>query len=219
MRKGFMLLLTAVLLLGMCATAFAHDVPDLSRRGTLNIVMRFDGIAVGGGTLTAYRVGEVHEDDGNYSFVPTERFAASGAVLEQVDSAQLAADLAGFASDKKLEGVTKDIGSDGKVTFESLELGLYLLVQETAASGYSKVAPFLVSVPMMQEGAYIYEVDASPKVELKKAPATNPPSNTDSKLPQTGQLNWPVPVMAATGVGLFTCGWTLCFHHRKEKHA
>lgn len=219
MRRVLMLLLTAVLLLGMCAPALAHDVPDPTRRGTLNIVMRFDGIAVGGGSLTAYRVGEVHEDDGNYSFVLTERFAESGAVLKQIDSAQLAADLAQFASDKKLEGVTKTIGSDGKVTFENLELGLYLLVQETAATGYSKAVPFLVSVPMMQNGAYVYEVDASPKVELKKAPATNPPSHTDSKLPQTGQLNWPVPVMAATGVGLFTCGWTLRFHRRKEKDA
>lgn len=220
MRKGFMLLLTAILLLGMCAPAFAHDVPDMSRQGALNITMRFDGAQVGGGTLTVHRVGEVHEDNGSYSYVTTGRFAESGEELWEIDSARLAEDLAKFAKDKKLSGVTKNIGSDGKAKFEGLEPGLYLMVQETAADGYSKAAPFLVGVPMLEDGVYVYEVDASPKVELEKVPATKKPSSsTDSKLPQTGQLNWPVPVMATAGVGLFTCGWVIRFRRGKDENA
>ena len=73
MRKGIALLLA--LLCCLCSTAFAHDVPDLNREGQIHIAMRFDGKAVPGGKLTLYRVGEVHEDDGNYSFVPTGDFA------------------------------------------------------------------------------------------------------------------------------------------------
>ncbi|MDY2814374.1 MAG: LPXTG cell wall anchor domain-containing protein [Dorea sp.] len=30
-----------------------------------------------------------------------------------------------------------------------------------------------------------------------------------SKLPQTGQLNWPVPVMAMSGMLLFMIGWSM----------
>lgn len=30
-----------------------------------------------------------------------------------------------------------------------------------------------------------------------------------SSLPQTGQLNWPVPVLAVSGVVLFAFGWAL----------
>lgn len=220
MRKVLLLLLAAAMLLGLCAPAFAHDVPDLSRTGTLNITMRFDGAQVGGGTLTAYRAGEIREDGGSYSFVTTGRFTESGEVLWEIDSARLAEDLAAFAEEKELAGVTKNIGSDGKVQFENLESGLYLMVQQTAADGYSKAAPFLVSVPMLEDGAYVYDVDASPKVELEKVPATNPPSSsTDSKLPQTGQLNWPVPVMATAGVGLFTCGWVIRFRRGKDENA
>lgn len=33
---------------------------------------------------------------------------------------------------------------------------------------YSKAAPFLVSVPINENDTYIYTVDASPKVEIKK---------------------------------------------------
>lgn len=38
------------------------------------------------------------------------------------------------------------------------------------------------------------------------------------KLPQTGQLNWPVPVMIVTGLTLFAIGWMLCFGRKKENY-
>lgn len=62
---------------------------------------------------------------------------------------------------------------DGEIAFTGLELGLYLLVQHKAAKGYETAAPFLVSVPMEEDGVLRYDVDASPKVELEKN--RNPP--------------------------------------------
>lgn len=219
MRRGLMLLLTALLLIGLCAPALSQAVPDLSRTGAITASMRFDGAAVSGGTLTLYRVGEVRENDGSYSFAATGRFAESGADFANVESAALATELANFAAEKNLAGITQNIGSTGKVVFGDLEAGLYLLVQNAAAEGYNKAAPFLVSLPMLENGAYVYEVDASPKVELEKAPdRPASPSNPDSKLPQTGQLKWPVPVLASCGVGLFVCGWALKRLDRRSEH-
>lgn len=218
MRRGMMLLLAA-LMCCMCATAFAHDVPDLSRTGTLNVTMKCDGTAIPGGSLTIFRAGEVSEDDGNFSFVLTQEFAASGAKLDDVQSADLAEALAKFAKDNKLAGNTKTIGFMGDVKFENLELGLYLVVQNKPADGYFAADAFLVSVPMLENGVYVYEVDATPKVELEKAPEpTDEPDEPDEKLPQTGQLNWPVPVMATVGVGLFSCGWALRFVREKDAY-
>ena len=43
------------------------------------------------------------------------------------------------------------------------------------------------------------------------------PSNPDRPvLPQTGQLNWPVPVLACSGVLLFAAGWVLNRQGKKE---
>lgn len=43
------------------------------------------------------------------------------------------------------------------------------------------------------------------------------PSNPDKPvLPQTGQLNWPVPVLACSGVLLFAAGWVLNRQGKKE---
>jgi len=35
------------------------------------------------------------------------------------------------------------------------------------------------------------------------------------KLPQTGQLTWPIPVLTVAGMVLFALGWWLCFDNRK----
>lgn len=204
------MLLAAELLFAAPMTAYAHDVPDASQKGTIAITMRYDGKPVSGGSLTLYRAAEVKEDDGNYSFALTGDFTASGAELTDISSADLAGDLARFAASRKLTGTTRKIGSDGKVSFTGLELGLYLLVQDEAAEGYNKAEPFLVSVPMMEDGAYRYEVNATPKVELEKAPP-KPMTPDGSKLPQTGQLNWPVPVLVVLGLCLFSAGWVLRF--------
>ena len=50
------------------------------------------------------------------------------------------------------------------MTFCGLELGLYLIVQTEASKGYEPINPFLVSLPMAEDGKWNYAVDASPKV-------------------------------------------------------
>lgn len=216
------LLLAVLLLCTVSVTASAQDVPDLSRKGSITITMRQGETAVPGGSLTLYRVGEVREENGNYSFALTGDFTGCGQSLTNIQSAQLAKNLAQYVADHDLIGTTREIDSSGTVTFPQLTLGLYLLVQNKAASGYHKAEPFLVSVPMQENGAYVYNVNASPKVEVKKTsepgnpgsknpstPTTSTSGKSQSKLPQTGQLNWPVPVLAVLGMGLFSAGWML----------
>lgn len=103
---------------------------------------------------------------------------------------------------------------DGKVTFPQLPFGLYLVVQKTAPAGYSKTEPFLVSLPYLYEGEYQYDVASEPKTDLERevptkptSPPTKPtPSSGGGKLPQTGQLWWPVPVLTCGGLGCIVVG-------------
>lgn len=226
LRKSMIFLITVLLLCGMSLTVFAHPVPDLTEKGSISITMHSGETKVGGGTLTLYRVGEVHESNGDYTFVPTGDFADCGLDLSNIDSSALASDLAAYAADNRLIGSTKSIDADGKVSFIDLELGLYLLVQNEAAEGYNKANAFLVTVPRLKDGEYIYDVEASPKVELTPAPVPPPdepdepdePDKPDEpQLPQTGQLNWPVPTLAIAGLALFATGWVLCSKTSKKK--
>ena len=209
------LLAVAALLAMLSVTAFAHDVPDPSRTGSISVTMHSGDTAVAGGSLTLYRVGEVQEENGDYRFAPTGNFADCGESFQDISAPELAERLAQYA--EGLTGLTLPIDDEGRVTFPELELGLYLLVQEEAAEGYYNAAPFLVSVPYMENGTYRYAVDASPKVELEKAPEpTKPTEPPEPTLPQTGQLNWPVPVLVVLGLGLFAGGWILYFGGRKD---
>jgi len=59
-------------------------------------------------------------------------------------------------------------------------------------------------------------VSATIKSELEKEPEMTRYTEPDDKLPQTGQLNWPVPLMACAGLALFALGWALCYAGKKE---
>ena len=222
MRKHFISgLLALLLLLGLPLSAAAHAVPDESRNGhcSITVSMTYKGKAVRGGKLALYKVGDVAENDGNYSFVPVEAIRGDIPEFGDIESPELAGKLAKL--EKQLTPVTADpvtVGKDGKATFSNLTFGLYLVVQKTAASGYRKIAPFLVSVPYLYRDEHQYELTSQPKTDLEQeVKPTSPPSSSGGggKLPQTGQLWWPVPLLICAGLGCIAVG---LFRRREDRN-
>lgn len=273
-RKRLAAVLAALTLLVWCAApAFALEVVDLSRTGSIKVSL-YDSEtseAVGGGTLTLYRVAKVQKDNANLSFVYTNGFEDCGVELGDLAEGELAGRLAEKIA-ATAESTTVEISDLGTAEFGDLEVGLYLVVQTTAAENYNVINPFLVSVPIQENGSYVYDVDALPKVgtaakktpeppdtpdtpdtpdkpdeENPNTPAAPGPDNPDGwvlgangekiylnpeapspdnpnghvmgahGLPQTGQLNWPIPVLAVTGVVLVAAGIRLKKGTRKDE--
>ena len=152
-------------------------------------------------------------------FAYTVDFAECTIPVTELASADLPQALADIAKAKDPEGITLALDDEGKVKFTGLELGLYLLVQQEAAPGFKKVNPFLVSVPQNVDGHYVYDVDTAPKnlPGLETEPTTQP-TKPGGKLPQTGQTNWPVPVMATVGMLLVMGGLCLKASARKKTY-
>lgn len=224
MKKRILCALCCLLLLSVLPLmAFAREVPDFDRTGSISITMTYDGEAVSGGSLLLYQVAHVAENDGDYGFRYVVELENCGVNLRNLTSAQTAADIANAVQEVGLTGTKAKIDKNGNVTFDDLEIGLYLLVQDKAASGYNAVAPFLVAVPNMENGSYVYEVNATPKVELEPAPTTEPTDSTTGttipgKLPQTGQNSWPVPVMLVVGLLFVVTGCYLRISGKEKKH-
>lgn len=219
-RRIFSLLAALALFCALSITAYAYETPQ-DIPGSISVIMRYDGELIPGGELTCYRVGYIYEEDGSYSF----RRLLDDEPLEEVQSAKLAEELAEYAEKNKdkLYHKTLEIGKSGdgkgKVVFDGLETGLYVLVQEKAAEGYSAVKPFLVGVPNNEDGEYVYDVVASSKAQPtpeETKPTTAPTKETEPTLPQTGQLNWPVPLMVVLGMGFFVVGWMMRFNRKKD---
>lgn len=221
-RKGIILFSMAVIICSMCMTTFAQEVPDMFQKGSIRIYMHIGESPISGGSVTLYRVGAIAEDDGNFGFVLTEDFSSCNVRLENIQSSALAGGLAAYAMEHKIEGVTQEGRKSGKISFTNLELGLYLLVQKEAADDYSKIEPFLVSVPVYEGGVYVYDIDAEPKLEVKKEPRPEVPSEptkpSEPTLPQTGQLKWPIPILLMLGLCLFCTGLLLRFRKKDNNY-
>ncbi len=208
------LLLAVWLLCSLPAAAYAHETPDESQRGAITVEMEYDGKAITGGTLTAYRVGRIQEEDGNYCFVKTPAMAAFSGGYDDISTPTLAEEVAAFVRTHGVHASATAENKDGKAVFSNLELGLYLLVQSEASDGYEPLKPFLVSVPMREDGHYVYEVNAEGKFQLHPQPQPTKPA--ESTLPDTGQRNWPIPALALLGLLLFSAGWILRFGKKQD---
>ena len=217
--KGITLLLTVAMLLAvMLQTAYAGNWPvDVDKTGSISVNMK------AGGNLVLYKVADVAVDDG-YKFALTDAFkGVTGAASvtqkindeKQISDASMAVTLASYATTSKAASVdTKSAAADSTLKFENLPVGLYLVTQTKAAKGYQKMSPFLVSLPGANNAL---DVNATPKMSLKKEP--KPPKDKTpppSKLPQTGQLWWPVFVLAAAGMLLMFAGLLLKRHDSRR---
>lgn len=206
---------------GLWGSAWAAERPDPERPASLTFVMEFDGQPLEGGSLTLYRVGEISpEGDG---FLLVEALLAEGPAPEDLQDPALAARLEELAASRGLDPFTAAI-TGGRACFDGLEPGLYVVCQRPGEEipDYAAIDPFLISLPQWKDGAYTYDLTAAPKVPLIPASPqpTPPPDEPDdpSDLPQTGQLNWPVPLMAVAGLALFALGWSL-FSGGKRRRA
>ena len=116
---------------------------------------------------------------------------------------------------------------DGTAQFTQLQTGLYLIMQKDphASDGFYPLNGFLVSIPYWDGTEYQYDVRIAAKTSPDRIPPETPeqeevpptePEVTVPELPQTGQLSWPVPVMAVCGMLLFAIGWWLYTADRKD---
>jgi hypothetical protein len=225
-KKTIAFLMALAVFLGMSARVCAAELPDVDRRGSLVIRMEYDGEPLDSGALTLYRVGEIRIHDGNADFVLVDALSG-GPSLEKLDDPALAARLAELAAQRELTPIRGEI-EGGKAEFAGLEPGLYVVTQRSrdASDGFDAIQPFLISLPRWENGSYVYDLTAAPKVPLVPAETpppppsepTTPPPDDPPDIPQTGQLNWPVPVLAASGMTLFLLGWALYFGSGRKHH-
>lgn len=237
--------------------------PDPTKLGSITITLKDSstGTRIPDGSFLVYQIADLkprqflgYDVEYTTEFLPYTTIEAKD-ILDR--SAEASADLETFVMDNGiLSGVPAAVGSNGQAYLDNLKIGLYLVTQDQAASGYRPIRSFIVSVPLQLHdvirGDYLeYDVDATPKAgTVSRIPTppygggngggeggggeggTPPPPkttpDTESKekilkvldafdedgnppqiqvLAQTGQLWWPVPVLAVAGLLIFSVGW------------
>lgn len=227
MKKLTGFLAAVLLLFGMAVSVSAADVVDQNRKGSLTVTMECDGEKLNSGSLIIYCVGHYVPADKHFVLIP--ELLETGIMDEPLSDAQFSEKLAELVRQKGIPGTTAPIRK-GKAVFADLPVALYLVTQKETSRGYYPINPFLIVMPQSEGGKYIYDQTAEPKVTLDPRPTEptppTPPAETEgqtdtpseeSELPQTGQLNWPVPVMAVLGLSLLVLGLYLCYG-KKNSH-
>ena len=198
----------------------AAEAHGQGQKGSLSVVMqnRKTNTKIPGGEVVLYQVAEITSKETEIQYAFTNGFENCGLKLDNLEDELLAEKLKAEIGASTV-GVAQTIGADGTAGFSGLD------VQTKAANGYEMFSPFLVSLPMRENGQWKYQVEAMPKIEVSvsgkpetpvKQPVSTPKpvsSGNNLRLPYTGQLIWPVPVMAIAGMLLFAVGWSL----RKDK--
>lgn len=235
MKKLSVLLIVLVMLFGMTMNLSANEILDINRSGSITFSMNYDQDSMEGGSLTIYRVGAIEKKTGQYQFVLLEFLGGGDVAQESLDDPKLAEELTELVREKKLDGEYASI-KNGKAVFSDLKPGLYLVTQgkNDTTEGFYPINPFLISLPMWDGAQYVYDLSGEPKnlPQHKPDKPDDPKDPDDPKepdepddsdepeepektevpeetLPQTGQLNWPIPLMASSGVLLFIIGWRL----------
>ena len=201
------------------SAAESHEMLDPDRIGSISITFTYyDETAkttkpvTGGNSVGLYKVANVIVDNG-FKFVTDERFAGAGTIPdtdEALDAANLdlAEKMAAIAKSYDFDVQPTALDAQGTVSFDGLEIGLYLVMQDAQGTGDNKltIAPFLITVPQRNpDGSLSYDVIAKAKpIGVAKEKVTPPP--TPRRLPQTGQMWWPVVLLAGLGVIAFCFG-------------
>lgn len=214
-------------MLGTPVSTRAEGVADSNsdyKSGSITLSLKYkeDGEAkdVKGGQVSLYTVATFEFTDGLISAVKGGQFVNDDEVSDILNKLkdkenseinellkanyEIAEDLE--KSVAKVKAVRDEKIENGAVSFKDLEPGLYLIVQTGLSEGDRKFNSFLISIPD-EEGKF--QIDGTPKVEVYTPPTTppTPPGKPPKgKLPQTGQLWWPVPVMAIAGTVLIAAG-------------
>lgn len=223
----YSLIVSLIFVFNITAFALDNSELDLSRKGSVSVTMR-DSMTqdtVSGGSLSIYKVADVVVENGNSFYKYTDKFSECIWSLEDLENSELASNLSAYVAENEVGGATSLIDEKGIGRFEELDLGLYLVVQTTPSEGYFSLNPFLVSVPIIENDEFVYDVDATSKAEgLTQVPSTDEPKPTPvttrrpGTLEQTGQLNWPVPVLIIAGLMFFALGWSLFLSQKRRKN-
>lgn len=185
--------------------------------------------------VTIYQIATMKYQGSDLQYVYTDDWKELTADLSKETSEEEILKMRDLAQSKNLAGIEKASDKDGNVCYTDLPQGVYLVVQTNQVEHFSVFEPFLVYLPCIEENHWKYDVTAEPKIvyqvrsgrrdpnkpeptpsPVPEGPVTPPKEDTPPKLPQTGQLNWPIPILFVAGAFLVSAGIIVRLAGRKE---
>lgn len=161
---------------------------DTLKMGSIDVTYQYDEKLFANSNISLYKIANLNED-GVLTY--EEAFKGNQELngLTTSEWSKLAEDLSEFAEENQINYYKQELtNQEGKVSFQNLPVGLYLIkVEEVERNGYKYSSlPVLISLPNFDEviNDYLYEMNIITKTEEKKIEPVTPP--VDDNKPNTG---------------------------------
>jgi hypothetical protein len=174
MNKKANKIIASIIVSIICFTLFSFGTSavSLAEKGsiTLTVLDKDTKETVDGATFRLYKIAVAYEKGGNINYIYTDDFKNCGMDMGNFSDAYLPVHLMVHATVNAVSFEEKTSDNSGKVIFDNLQCGAYLVVPYEIKEGYLNPSPFIVTVPMKDEvhNKWLYNIDASPKIEADK---------------------------------------------------
>lgn len=170
MKKTKYLIITLLLLFvsSLSVSANTNNIVDFSKKGFVSITLKesSEEIPVENAELSIFKIATVTDKNNNLFFEYIEELKNCQADLTNLENTKLTDEILKCIKDKEINSIKEITNEEGNAIFTDLDLGLYLVMQTNAVNGYSKIDPFLITIPKEQEGIWTYDIEAEPKVDI-----------------------------------------------------
>lgn len=179
---------------------------DISAKGSAKITIKYsEEEAISGAKVDLYKVADlIVNENGNIEYKYVDEL--SGEVFKLTDLTNVekndssedeykkSAEAAKKIDFSKLEAIKTGVtDSNGIVEFNDLELGLYLVNQSNTVEHYTKIDPYLFTVPGYTDNEWIYDIESLPKPTIEKLDDLTITkvwnNNTNEALPESITVN------------------------------
>lgn len=138
---------------------------DLTKKGNIDIILSDNNNnLVNDAEITIYKLADATIKNNNLTY---EYDTSLNSCKQNIDKGILTNNELECVLTNNITKITKTTNSLGKVEFKDLDLGLYLIMQTNEVKDYSKIKPFLLGLPTIEEDKWVYSISGTPKVEIK----------------------------------------------------
>jgi len=163
-RKVNYLFIAIILFISLITNVKANTI-DLSKKGSITVTLKekSENVLIDGAEITIYHIGDASIKDNNLVFNKREELTCDVS-LDNFKDTKLVSDISKCINDN----IIKYVGTtdNGKVTFNNLNQGLYLVTQTKSTEGYSDIDSFLVAIPKVEDNKWVYDAKAKPKTDI-----------------------------------------------------
>lgn len=163
MKKLSILLL---MLFTFCANILSVNALDFTKKGSIEITLieKEEQTKINEAELTIYKIADAKEENHNLVFEYVNELSDCKFSLDNLDNDNISEEINKCLNDS-VKGISL-VTEDGKVNFEDLDLGLYLVKQTNKVEGYSVITPYLVMIPRVINDEWTYNVTSKPKTDI-----------------------------------------------------